>query len=388
MLAAWLGGAESSLAAPSSDTLHVVNWNIEYFGDSAHHNPAVQTAGLRTLMKAIDADVYAFCEVVDVDSFASVVNSLPGNYGYVVSGFGSFAASTSSPGYAVAQKLGFVYRKGRVRNLHTRALLATSSTAYYNFSSGRFPYEVATEVLGRDGAWRPVTFIVVHAKAFTDNQSCTRRVDGCQELKDTLDANYSRTSFLILGDLNDDLDTSICASFPASNYAVMVKDSIHYRALTLPISRAGAFSIDGYSSLIDHVIASDEMARFYVPNSAEVLRAFVKAIDPAYDNNISDHFPVRTAYVINAAATTVKEATRPGQIKVFPNPAQSFLRIEGNGDVWKNCMIYDVSGRVLLKQAFPQSGMLDLPQLKAGMYLLYVEGAVGNVARQMFLVGQ
>lgn len=376
-----------SFAAPTSDTLQVVNWNIEYFGDPGHHDPTMQATGLRTMMKAINADVYAMCEVVNVDSFASVIQSLPGNYGYSVSTFGSFAASPTSSGYSAAQKLAFVYRRSRVRNIQVRALLAGSSNAYYNFSSGRFPYEVVAEVMGKDSIWQPVTFIILHAKAYTDGQSCMRRTEACRELKDTLDAFYPTRSFLLLGDFNDDLDVSNCASASQSNYAAMVADSIHYKSLTLPISRSGAFSIDGYSSLIDHVIASDEMARYYVPGSASVLRSFVKSIDPAYSKHVSDHYPVRTSYVIETTATSVKESKQPALI-IYPNPARHFIQIESGDSDWSDLAVYDLNGRVSLQQAFPQGGTLSLPELPDGLYILCAKSKKGNTARQLFRVGQ
>lgn len=376
--------------AGSPDTLHVVNWNIEYFGDSSHHSPAVQTAGVRSVMKAINADVYAICEVVDVDSFAAVVNSLPGNYGYLVSPFGSFASSPTSSGYASAQKLGFVYRKSIVRNPKGRALMGSSSSAYHNFSSGRFPYQVDAEVLGKDSIWHAITFIILHAKAYTDNTSCARRVDGCQEMKDTLDKYFATISFLLLGDFNDDLDTTNCgALFAESNYAVMVKDSGHYKALTLPISRAGAFSIDGYSSLIDHVIASDEMAQYYVPGSAAVLRRLVKSVDASYDHDISDHFPVRTQYVLNGpASTTVRRNTMRPELQIYPNPAIGILHVNNEQAQWIAYVIYDVNGRRVQQAALPRDGSIDVHDLTGGIYLLEATTRNGAAIRKTFRIGQ
>ncbi len=379
--------AGACYAAPA-DTLQIVNWNIEYFGDPAHHQPATQVAGVRNVMTAIDADIYAICEVVDVDSFAAVVNALPGGFGYTVAQFGSFASSASSAGYASAQKLAFVYRRSVVRNISSRAMLASSPTAYSSFSSGRFPYEVKAEVLGSDHIWRQVTFIIIHAKAYSDSGSCSRRVDGCHELKDTLDKFYANTPFVLLGDFNDDLDISNCAAFPESNYAYMVNDSAHYKALTLPISRAGAFSIDGYSSLIDHVIASDEMARFYVPGSAEVLRSLVKGIEPAYDSKVSDHFPVRTRYVLNSTAASVSGTSVGGGLDVYPNPTNGMLHIAAKLGDFTAWLVRDLSGKVVLNGGALTAGCIDARSLKDGIYLLSATGRDGSTVRQVFCVAQ
>ncbi len=329
-------------------------------------------------MTAMNADVYALCEVVNPDSLRAVVSSLPGGYAYALSTFGSFASDTASAKWMGAQKLALVYRKDLLRNVSGRAMMTHSSTAYNAFASGRFPYEVSAEVKGRDGEWRSVNFIVLHAKAMADDQSCSRRVDGCRELKDSLDRYEPSARFLVLGDFNDDLDVSNCGGyFPQSNYWYMVRDSLRYVPLTLAISRAGAFSSDGYTSLIDHVVASDEMARYYVPGSAEVLRSFVKGIFPNYDNDISDHFPVRTSYVMDAVPTAVPQHAA-GSLRVFPNPAAGLLHVEGAG--WQRYSVYDLQGRALRQAAFPANGAIQL-ELPNGLYLLRVEGGEGSAQR-------
>jgi hypothetical protein len=323
-----------------------------------------------------------------VDTFAAVVNSLPGNYGYLVAPFGSFASSPSSSNYASAQKLAFVYRKSMVRNPHGRAMLASSTSAYRNFSSGRFPYQVDAEILGKDSLWHRVSFVIIHAKAYTDDASCSRRIEACQELKDSLDRYFPATPFLILGDFNDDLDVTNCdASFAESNYAAMVNDSTHYKALTLPISRAGAFSIDGYTSLIDHVIASDEMAGAYVPGSAEVLRTLVKSVEPAYDTKISDHFPVRTRYVLDAISTSVEASQPLADVRTFPNPAYTELHIAGAGAERYTCTLHDLSGRSMIELSLTGSGIIDVRQWPRGIYVLQVATRSGSVHR-LIHIGQ
>ena len=371
----------SPIRARSGDTLSVVNWNIEWFADGKAHNAAVQTAGVRTMMMAMNADIYALCEVVNIDSLASVVASLPGDYGYEVSSFGSFAASPASGSYAGDQKLSFVYRKSMVRRIATRALLSTSSTAYNSFSSGRYPYLVNAEVIGKDSIWRAVSFIIIHAKAFADAASCSRRVEGCRELKDSLDRFMPYSRFLILGDYNDDLDVSNCSSATESNYAFMVNDSLHYKALTLPISQAGAFSTDGYSSLIDHVIASDEMAVYYVPGSAEVLRPLAKSIDANYDNDISDHFPVRTRYVMDGDVplSTSSAYKNEGAI-AYPNPARDLLFIRNAGGRWQWSLLTNMEGQQVRSGSLTTNACIDVSRLPAGIYLLRLRDGAGNTA--------
>ena len=357
-------------AFAQNDTLKVVNWNIEYFGDPHHHKVSVEANGVSNMLQAMNADIYAFCEVVDTGLFASVITGLPGNYGYTIAQFGSFAANASDPQYPSAQKLAFAYRKDIVRILNTRPLLSGSSTAYASFSSGRFPYLVSAEILSPDNYWIPVQFIIIHAKAYTDQASCMRRTEGCAELKDTLDAAFSHVNFLLLGDFNDDLDTSICDASTLSNYSLLVNDSAHYKALTLPISLAGAFSIDGYSSLIDHVIASDELAKSYVPGSAISLRTLAKQVDPNYDNDISDHFPIMTSYILNRSLASPSLAAHTSGIPaLFPNPARNVLHVVG--DFIMPFWVSDVTGKRLIVGLQQNSRDINIEQLAPGSYFLH-----------------
>lgn len=364
-----------------ADTLDVVNWNLEWWGSGNPHNTSTQVAKTRQLMQAMNADVYALCEIVNVDSFISLTNSLGnGAYDWFVSPFGSQAPSPSSGYYAGAQKLGFIYRKSMLRNITAKALLAGSSTAYYSFASGRYPYDVSAEVLGKDAQWRRIDFIILHAKAQTDATSCSRRTDGCKELKDSLDAYYPAARFLLLGDYNDDLDHTICSGGGPSNYLYMVKDSAHYKSITLPLERSGAISIDGYSSLIDNVIASDEMYRYYVPGTAQSLRSFVKGIDPNYNTDVSDHFPVRTRYMLDAGMnTSVAETAFKEGSRIFPNPATDYITISFTDGGVHQYTLLNASGTTVLAGTAPDATlMLRVGTLPAGIYCLLLRNENGQ----------
>ncbi|HEY0609979.1 MAG TPA: Ig-like domain-containing protein, partial [Chitinophaga sp.] len=70
-------------------SLKVVNWNIEWFGSPAQDpaNDSLQQANVTTVLKKLDADIFALAEVVDTARFRSVVSQMPG-YSYVISDFG------------------------------------------------------------------------------------------------------------------------------------------------------------------------------------------------------------------------------------------------------------------------------------------------------------
>ena len=372
---------------PNSDTLTVVNWNLEWFADGDTHNPAVQVAGARDIMNALDADVYALCEIVNADSLESLAASLPGGFDAVISDYGSFADSRQDPDWAGAQKLALVYRSSRVRVIQSRALLANNPNAYYNFSSGRYPFLVRTEVKGTDNVWRAVDFIVLHAKASSDYQSCQRRTWGAIQLKDTLDTRFSSSRVILLGDYNDDLDGTICNGGGSSAYQSFVQDSIdanHYFSVTLPLSKAGAYSLEGYSNLIDHVIVSNELRSAYVPGSARWLKPDVLSIHPSYTSTISDHYPILSKFSLNTT-TAVKEATASssGSIRFFPNPATTTLFVEGPDA--EEVEIFSVDGRPVLRAIASTAG-INISSLAPGAYYVRATARSGEAQSAPLLI--
>jgi hypothetical protein len=383
-------GSFAAQAQNRADTLVVVNWNLEWWGSGSPLNASQQVSRTQSLISSIGADIYAMEEIVNTDSFANMVGRLPGGpWSYVISQYGSLATSPSSSKYASAQKLALLYRTSVLRNVSARAFLKANSYAYDDFASGRYPFLVQGEVRGRDSIWRPLSFIVLHAKADGDASSCSRREDGNYIMKDTLDNRMPNERFLLLGDFNDDLIGTICTGATTSTYASFVADTtdaVSYRCLTLPLSRAGEYSIDGYSHLIDHVIASDEMAQAYVKGSARSLRTFVKGIYSNYAYTVSDHYPIQTKYVLDAGTLAVADATPiSSHFRVVPNPASGTITIQGAGTL-SRWTVLDATGRVVLNgsaSGFPVQ--LNISSLAPGAYVVQAIKADGTVESQLLI---
>lgn len=294
-----------TLSGTSLRSLKVVNWNIEWFGSPAQNpaNDSLQQANVTTVLKKLDADIFALAEVVDTARFRAVVAQMPG-YSYVLSDFGSYADSLKDVDYVSAQKLAFVYKTAVIRKIRTYGILRQggSSNAYYNWSSGRFPYLMeATAKLDNDSA--RIQFIVLHAKANTGTKpekiaSWNRRKDGLKELKDTLDLQYPYNNIIMLGDFNDDLSKTITTELlpdTTTSYIDFINDSSDYRPLTLPLSLSGQRSTISYPSVIDNVIASNEVGVAYLPGSARIQTQVAQLIS-SYGTTTTDHYPVLSRY--------------------------------------------------------------------------------------------
>ena len=310
-----------------SNTLDVVNWNIEWFGATGTGfgpvNKDLQEINVKTILRNLNADLYAFSEIVDTNRLKRVTDSLGSDFGYAVADYGSYATDASDPDYAGAQKNGFIFNKNIFSNITTRGLLRhhavaqDSVNAAYWWASGRFPYLLNANVtLG--GVTRNMNFIVIHAKANTGNpaeqiEAYERRKLGAHALKDTLDLQFPNARIILLGDFNDDLDRTIAPTTGAdtlSSYQVFVADSVgdnHYGAPTLALSLKGASSTASFPNVIDHVILSNEMKADYISRSAAI-KTDVAALVTNYANTTSDHYPVLTRYFFqsNEAVLPVK----------------------------------------------------------------------------------
>ncbi|PSL33154.1 Ig-like domain-containing protein [Chitinophaga ginsengisoli] len=316
------------LSGTSLRSLKVVNWNIEWFGSPVQNpaNDSLQQANVTTILKKLDADIFALAEVVDTARFRAVANQMPG-YSYIISDFGSYADSIKDVDYTSAQKLAFLYKTSVIKGLSSYGVLRRggSSNAYYNWSSGRFPFLLeARAKLNNDSAL--IRFVLLHAKANTGTaadkiESWHRRKNGNLELKDSLDAQYPTANLVILGDFNDALDKTITTELApdtTTSYIDFIDDSTHYKPLTLPLSLQGQQSTASFNTVIDNVLASDEMALSYLPGSARVRKEVEKLVN-SYSSTTTDHYPVQTNYNLHVLA--------------HPAPLEDFSATVDTGDV-------------------------------------------------------
>lgn len=285
-------------------TLEVVNWNMEWFGDTdptlGPINDDLQQQNAETVLKTVGADIYGLVEVVDEARLAAIVSHMPG-YSYVICNYGSHVNPPDPTGGPLsgAQKEAFVYKTSMFSNIKTRPLINntnTSSTSYNNWSSGRYPFLFTADVT-LNCVTKKVNFVLIHAKANTSPTatSYARRQSAATELHDTLNTYFPNDNIIILGDFNDDLDQSITAGFTTTSYSAFTADPANFFSPTLALSLAGKKSTVSYNDIIDHVVLSNEMQPFYMPATANILTD-VASLIPNYGKTTTDHYPVFTRY--------------------------------------------------------------------------------------------
>lgn len=301
-----------------ASTLSVVDWNLNWFGTPdptlGPTDKALQKKNVGAVLPGLHADLYALEEVCDEQALDSIVATMPG-YAVVVGQYGSYSNPTIPGGpdpLITVQKLAFVYNTAKISMIRTDSLLTLGvtnpldpATLYYNdWASGRFPYMLTANVTLSDNRGgtntRTVRFINVHAKANTSPvlTAYNRRADGARALDSLLKAQYPTDNVVILGDFNDDLNTTITAGInpPVTSWsAFTITDSALYTFPTMPLSPAGQHSDVNFTSVIDNVILSDSMSKYYLPASATV-RSDVATLVTNYGSTTTDHYPVFTQY--------------------------------------------------------------------------------------------
>ncbi|UII25209.1 T9SS type A sorting domain-containing protein [Fulvivirga maritima] len=298
------------LEIPRESTFDVAAWNIEWFGDegNAPAADAVQKDSVKAILLALDADIIAVEEIVDTVLFDQMVSEMAG-YDYFLSSY------VSNPGqYDNSQKVGFIYNTSTVVPDFdaSRALLSTIHPLYNGgddsylvgypdardrfWASGRLPFMLEADVT-IEGVTEKINMLVVHARANSSSDAQSRydmRKYDVEVLKDSLDAYYSDANLIMLGDFNDDLDVTVAdVSTTVSTYEEYIADTAEYKLLTLSLSNQGLRTYVFYENVIDHIIASDEAAEYFLEGSARVGYQFY---DSDYAYNTSDHLPVTARF--------------------------------------------------------------------------------------------
>ena len=306
------------LGIPFDQTLDVVAWNIEWFGDENNSPPAgdansddIQKDSVLTILAALEADVVSVQEIADDALFADLVAGLPG-YDFILS---DAVSRPNDPG--VKQKVGFIYNTATVSVIETKALHESIHPLYNGgdttalvgypdaadrfWASGRLPFMMEADVT-ISGTTERIHFVALHARANSSNDPQSRydmRKYDVEALKDSLDEFYADANLILLGDYNDDVDETVAdANTTVSSYEAYANDPDNYTIVSAELSEAGFRSFVFSENMIDHIMLTNELADNYVATSARVGYEFY---DNDYSVTASDHMPVSARLQLSEA---------------------------------------------------------------------------------------
>ncbi len=373
------------------NTLDIVTWNIEWFGDEenspAAGNPnsdQIQKEAVKAALNRLNADIIAVQEIVDVALFDELLKELP-EYDYVLSD----AVSRPNAPDGISQKVGFIYRKATVNVKNTEALLRSIHPLYNGgddsaladypnsdktrfYASGRLPFLMTADVT-INGETEEYSFVALHARA-NNNRDAQNRYDmrkyDVEVLKDTLDTRFLNTNLVLLGDYNDDVDETVVAGSVTDNtstYDVYVKDTDNYSITTTSLTNNGFRSFVFSENMIDHITISNELDDNYLANSERVHYEFY---DNTYSRTTSDHFPVSVRLQLKELAVNVE-----------------VTNVNCNGTKDGSASVLATNGVAPYTYAWSNgSETATTSNLTAGTYTVTVTDAVGTSIKQNFVI--
>jgi hypothetical protein len=191
----------------------------------------------------------------------------------------------------------------------------------------------------------------------SDSTSYNRRKNASIALKSYLDSNHLTKPVMVVGDFNDDVDTSI-TSGQSSPYANFVNDAADYFFPTKALSDAGVRSALSGSQMIDHHLITNEVQALYLAGSAQVYR--VDQYISSYGSTTSDHFPVLCRYeleppVIGTPYVILNEilANEPGS-----STGGEFVELVNAGNAAADLGGWSLSDASLVRHVFPAGATL------------------------------
>ena len=361
---------------PKDSTFDVVTWNIEWFGSETNgpDDIELQMNNVLEVIRALDADLYAFQEIVDKPLYIAMDDSLENYRGFYAP-------------YGQSLKTAYLFKTSVIDSLNSGLLRAEQSSS--DWAGGRFPLFFEFDVNISDQTLRVFSYNL-HAKAFADQNSYNQRSDAATSLKEYLDRSRRNASVVILGDFNDMLTSSIFQD-KESPYSVFVDDS-HYLPVTKTLEEAGEASYlpEEFRSFIDHIIVTNVLKNIHIEGIQMV--ADIDYIDD-FVTTTSDHAPVWTRFDFTQDFEDTFEEL-PEEFIVgpnFPNPfnPSTTIPFELDEPTEVSSAVYDIMGRevAVLSDMQPYNAgehtlTFNANGLTSGIYLFRIELGTGESRTQ------
>jgi endonuclease/exonuclease/phosphatase family metal-dependent hydrolase len=366
-------GQSIAKAADKGDRieLKVTTFNVEWLGCPSYgpDNESLQMRNVAAVIQALNADVVALQEVTmnPTKSLDTVLKHLGSEWG------GNIVTWSNN---SCSQSQGIVYKKSSVSLIHS-ALVRNGGTSD-SWSSGRFPVLYEVNFLAGENVI-PVSIFNIHAKAYSDAQSHSRRVQASASLKALLDKDYKYRKVIVIGDYNDYAEASQCAWYgnctagTQSPYKNFADDAAGYRILT-----------SGFTRTIDHITISSGLFSSYVASSATRENAATNSVYD-YRNTTSDHTPVSVTFSFPKEYTAVEKNGYSRHVEVYPNPAQHTLYVRSTAENIAAVKVYSLSGMLVYEQKDIHTPQFSISTAawQSGLYIVSVYSEKGEAGSKL-----
>jgi exonuclease III len=263
-----------SQSLSQDNTLEVVTWNLEWFGNT-DKGPDDEELQLQNALKIIDKmgkpDIIVFEEITTRSHFENLA-SQAGYHVYL------------SPGSDYHQKIGVFYSD--------QVLLVDSSKQILVDQKHQFAQRPPVLTKFNHAAVGDFNVIGFHLKAHIPSATTEQKQDSYdrRKLASELISNYIKDSLnsdkvIVLGDWNDDIDISNYDD-KVTPFTILLEDQT-VDFVTKYLSY-GLNKSSKYGSVIDHILISNELFSDY--DGCGIFNTMDLGLD--YIESTSDHFPV------------------------------------------------------------------------------------------------
>ncbi len=346
------------------EALDVGQLNLEWFGDSAY-GPSDNNLQLKNavhLIQTMDLDLLSLCEISDSNYWKRMLTLMP-NYKGIIST------------YFQTQKTALLFKKDKFKLLYARHILSQYSN---DFASGRLPLEVALETKFANKL-DTIVIWVIHLKSNVGTpvqkyDSYNKRVNSSIYLKNYVDQIGKRMKGIVIGDWNDDFDSSIYNS-NVSPFLNWINDT-NYLVATKILSTKKIGTTASYPDPIDHVVANYALKKLWQKDSVFVVNPSKEIY--GYSSNTSDHFPVISRFYWNNSLNSIKNIATDSKYVLY-----------WNGNKWmsdildfyqKHISVYNDIGLVIF-----EGNLIDFYPPKTQIFVIKFQNNNQLVSKKFFL---
>jgi endonuclease/exonuclease/phosphatase family metal-dependent hydrolase len=243
-----------------NEDFELATWNIEWFPKNGQNTINTITQIIRDL----DVDMIGVQEIADIQSFNTLLDSLPEWRGVLSSD------TYSSGSY---QKTGLLYKSSFISISSVKNIFEDES---YPFP--RPPLMAFVEIRDINEIVYNFNIIVLHLKAFSGTENESRRKKAIEKLENFVSSEISNGAdpdFIILGDWNDRLTDS---------------DDHNVFLPFLDYPDDYQFISSSYTNGIDHILITQDSFNEYGAGSTSIPDLDIQLSN--YESVVSDHLPV------------------------------------------------------------------------------------------------
>lgn len=263
----------TNISFGTASTLDIVTWNVKLFPEGTNLD------AMKQMIPAINADVIAFQEIMDMNVFLNMVADIPNYAAYVYNASDSY-------------RLAYVY--------DTRTVSVNDQYTIYDEYS--IPFPRPPYIL--DFTWNNTNYFVInnHLKAYGDNyidetdewDEEVRRRLACEMLDTYINTTLADERVIVVGDMND----QIAEPAGYNVFLSFINKPLEYLFADMPIATNPTYnnvSYPGSMSHLDHILISNELFAAFAAASSycSTINAENWFVNwNTYATTISDHRPV------------------------------------------------------------------------------------------------